>query len=179
MTLRDAKRIAIIGCCGAGKSTLATWLGEILGIQVYHLDALHWQPGWVETPEPEWSKKVEDLVQGESWIIDGNYGNTIDIRAAAADAIIFLDFPRVLCLWRVTKRWLRHRGKTRPDMGPGCPERMPDLEFARWIWGFHKRSRPKVLAAIENNPGATIITLRGPGEVRRFLSEMRSHVGNG
>ncbi len=47
------KRLAIVGCAGAGKSTLARLLGQILGLPVFHLDALFWRPGWVETPLDE------------------------------------------------------------------------------------------------------------------------------
>jgi adenylate kinase family enzyme len=83
------KRIAIIGSCGAGKSTLARQMGTILGLEVIHLDSFFWKPGWVETPRVEWRSTVENLVKRETWIIDGNYGSTFDIRLEAADTIVF------------------------------------------------------------------------------------------
>ncbi len=42
------QRIAILGCSGGGKSTLARALGEALDLPVVHLDQLYWLPGWVE-----------------------------------------------------------------------------------------------------------------------------------
>lgn len=53
------QRIAIVGCGGSGKSTLARQLSAILGIEVIHLDAFYWQPGWVEPPKEEWRRAAE------------------------------------------------------------------------------------------------------------------------
>lgn len=166
-----AKRIAIIGSGGAGKSTLARQLGDLLGLEVYHLDALYWKPGWTETPKDEWHKVVDELVQRERWIIDGNYGGTMEQRLAAADAVIYLDFPPVICLWRALKRVIYYRGKTRPDMGSGCPEKI-DWEFVQWIWRFPKNGKPSVLQKIEQYCRGRVITLRNPREVKWFLAEV-------
>jgi len=95
-------KIAVIGSPGAGKSTLARQLGQVLGSEVFHLDAFYWKPGWVETPKEEWVEIQKKLVTKDSWIIDGNYGSTIEIRLQAAEVIIFLDLPRSVCLWRVS-----------------------------------------------------------------------------
>ena len=98
------KKIILIGSGGSGKSTLASQLGEKLKIKVYHLDALFWKPNWVGVPKDEQRKVQNDLVKEEKWIIDGNYGGTMDIRINAADTIIFLDFPRIICVFRAFKR---------------------------------------------------------------------------
>ena len=87
-------RIVVVGPGGAGKSVLARKMGERLGLPVIHLDALYWRPGWVQTPKDEWKAKVRELLSGERWIIDGNYGGTAGLRMAAADTIVLLDFPR-------------------------------------------------------------------------------------
>ena len=163
-------RVLIIGCPGAGKSTLALRLGQVTGLPVVHLDAHYWKPGWVETPREQWVQKVSDLVTGERWIIDGNCLGTIDQRLSAADTVVFLEAPRWLCLWRVLRRWRQYAGRTRPDMGPQCAEKM-DLEFVRWIWDFPDHSRPKVIDSIRRNRnGRAMHVLRTTREVRRFLS---------
>ena len=84
------RKIIIIGSGGSGKSTLARKLGEMTRIPVFHLDALYWKPGWVPTPREEWNARVKALVNQDQWIIDGNYGGTLNIRMTEADTIIFL-----------------------------------------------------------------------------------------
>lgn len=142
------QRIVIVGSGGAGKSTLALQIGEALGLPVFHLDALFWQPGWVTTPRGERLRTLEQLVQSNAWILDGNWGGTgLEVRLAAADTIIFLDLPRTLCLWRAVRRWLSFRGRTRPDLGEDCPERL-DWAYLRWIWDYPRLHRPALLRRI-------------------------------
>lgn len=129
----------IVGCCGAGKSTLSRKLGELLSIELIHLDQLFWNPNWVKTPPPEWATKVETVAAKENWIIDGNYGGTMDIRIKRATHIVLLDFPRWLCMYRVVKRILKNHGQVRPDMPAGCRERF-DLEFLHYVYHY-KRTR--------------------------------------
>ena len=94
----NMRKVLVIGSGGAGKSTLARHLGELLHIDVIHLDALSWHPGWTETPRAEWRKIIEGLLRRDAWIIDGNYSNTLDIRLEECDTVIFLDIARRICL---------------------------------------------------------------------------------
>lgn len=162
-------RVIVIGSGGAGKSRLARELGEILGLPVIHLDAHYWRPGWKETPRDEWREKVAKLAAQPRWVMDGNYGGTMDMRLAACDTVIFLDLPRRTNLWRILKRRLQFAGRDRPDIAPGCPERF-NGEFLSWIWSYPSRQRPKILekvAALRADQRA--IVLRSPREVREFL----------
>lgn len=164
------KRILVIGSGGAGKSTLARRLGERLGLEVIHLDSHYWKPGWVEPPKDVWRETVEELSGRESWVMDGNYSGTLDVRLAACDAVVFLDLPRAVCLWRVMKRLVMYRDERRPDMAEGCREKL-NLEFIRWVWGYPKRSRPKIVRRLEEHArDKQIVWLRSRAEVERFLN---------
>lgn len=166
------KRVIIIGSGGAGKSTLARRLGRITGLEVIHLDALHWLPGWQVPPKNDWFEKVEKAIAGESWIMDGNFGATMEIRLAACDTVVFLDLPRLLCLYRVVKRRFVYRGTNRPDMAEGCREQI-DLEFLRWIWTFPQRAKPEIEERLARlGAGKTIYHLRSPREVDDFLARV-------
>lgn len=166
------KKIALIGSGGSGKSTLARQLGEKLKIDVYHLDALFWKPNWVGVPKEEQKCVQMDLVKKEEWIIDGHYGGTLDIRLNAADTIIFLDFHRTICVYRVFKRMIKYRNQTRPDMGEGCEEKL-DLEFLKWLWDFPKKKRPGILKKLAQLPETkNLIILKSPKEVKRFLENI-------
>jgi adenylate kinase family enzyme len=164
------RKVLVIGSGGAGKSTFAKRLGARLKVAVIHLDSHYWRPGWVETPKAEWLKTVEELLERDSWVMDGNYSGTLDHRLKACDTVIFLDLPRTVCLWRVLKRLLMHWRRSRPDMAAGCPENF-NLDFIRWVWNYPQRARPKVIRVLgEQAGGKKIIRLQSRAEVEKFLA---------
>ena len=166
------KKILVIGPGGAGKSTFARKFGERLAIDVVHLDAHYWRPGWVETNAADWEKKIDEIIAGESWVMDGNYSGTLQKRLQACDTVVFLDLPRSVCAWRVIKRYMQRRGETRPDMAPGCPERF-SLRFLLWVWNYPKRSRQKILDLLDEFKHCRrIVQLSSSQEVSNFLATL-------
>jgi adenylate kinase family enzyme len=166
------KRVSILGCGGAGKSTLARKIGELINIPVIHLDTVFWKAGWIMTPKDEQAPIMEGLVKRESWVIDGNYTGTVDMRFSRSDTIIYMDFPRRLCFWRVFKRIFMYRKKRRPDITEGCPEKI-DLEFLQWIWNYNKSIKPRIMDMIEQyKNNADIIILRNPEDVTSFIKSL-------
>jgi adenylate kinase family enzyme len=166
------QKVAIIGSCGAGKSTLAVNLGKKLNLPVIHLDAYYWQSGWQETDAQKWLQIQQELIKGNSWIIDGNYGKTMGIRLAAADTVIWLDFNRYLCLWRMCQRYLKYPGKTRPDMAANCPERL-NRKFIQYVWNFPRIHRSKIIDKLANYQHKQII-LQNPHQVLDLLEGFNS-----
>lgn len=164
------RRVLVLGSGGAGKSTFARALGERTGLPVVHLDRIWWRPGWVEATEAEFDAEIAALTARDAWVMDGNYGRTLPVRLAAADTAVLLDVPRLTCLFRVALRAIRHRGRSRPDMTPGCPERVT-WEFVRWIWTYPARRRPGVLAMLAEfeRRGGRVAVLRTSAETRAFL----------
>lgn len=164
------QRVLIIGPCGAGKSTLARQLGERLALPIFHIDQLNWRPGWVETEKSALRARLDSIVAGDRWLIDGNYGGTLDARLNHADTIIYLDFPIRLCLWRLAKRVYTHHGRARPDMPQGCPERFDPGFFwyvARWNHGPRPRTEAKLLGQ-----EGKLIRLRSPAELARWMDSL-------
>ena len=167
------QRVLVIGSPGAGKSTFARQLEARSGLPLIHLDREYWRPGWVETPRDEWRVRVEQLVAGPRWIIDGNYGGSLATRLSRADMVVLLDLPWWTCVARLVRRSLRNRGRRRPDMAEGCVERL-DAEYLRFLWyaatfpiGPGKRAE----RLLQDFPG-TVIRLRSNGSARRFLASL-------
>lgn len=166
------KKVLVIGSGGSGKSTLSRTLGNVLGLNVIHLDKFYWKAGWVEPPKDKWLEIVKELISRESWIIDGNYSGTFAQRVAACDTIIFLDISSLVCVWRIFKRRLLYRRGKRPDMAEGCDEQF-NLEFFLWVMNYARRSRPKVVKLIrENQATKQIVWLKSRREVDLFLEEI-------
>lgn len=168
------KRIMIIGSCGAGKSTFAKKLQTILNLDLIHLDQHHWQPNWVEPPKEVWRDTVKELVKREEWIMDGNFGRTMDIRLERADTIIYLNHPTWLCFWRVLKRVKQYKGTTRPDMTEGCPERL-DIGFLWYVLTFKHRSGSRTLKKIEKlRQDKNVFILNNDKETEHFLKNLEN-----
>lgn len=144
------RRVLIVGCGGSGKSTLAREMGERTGLPVVHLDRLWWRSGWVHVTREEFDAALEEELKKPAWIIDGDYSRTFARRLEYADFCVFLDLDAETCLRGVKARVEAYRGRTRPDMAEGCPERM-DAEFEQWIRDFNEERRPAMLAALEGS----------------------------
>lgn len=165
------ERILIIGCGGAGKSTLARQLGEKLTLPVVHLDKLFWKPGWVEETQEEFDRKLALELKKPAWIMDGNFNRTMPQRLEKCDTIIYLDFSRLACLLGVFKRILTTYGTVRPDMGEGCPERF-DIEFLKWVWNYNKDKRQRNYQLLQQAAHAEKIVLKNRRMVKHFLKNL-------
>ena len=169
------QRIVIVGSGGSGKSTLAKQMGIALGLDVVHLDRLLWKPGWVRLAPPEQEAVVAEAVSGPNWVVEGDHIRTQPLRFAASDTIIFLDFPRRVCLWRTAKRFALNCGRSRLGMAEGCPERL-NWTLLRWVWRYPPDNRVQVVDNIERcASGRKVIVLRNSKEVRRFLGCLQAN----
>jgi adenylate kinase family enzyme len=168
------QRVAILGSGGAGKTTVALELSRRTGLSVIHLDPLNWAPGWKPRPLEEFEAALVDAVAQEQWILDGNFlsGDAADPRFERVDAVIFLDLPRSTCIRRALARRMKSGGEHRPDLPDGCREEV-ELSFLRWMWGYPKRVRPRVLAILAGlGPEVAVHHLRSDDDVRRFLESV-------
>ncbi|MGI9491538.1 MAG: DNA topology modulation protein FlaR, partial [Geminicoccaceae bacterium] len=173
------KRVMIVGGPGSGKSTLARMLGEITGLPIFHMDHIHWKPGWVERTQDEKNRLAHEVHRREEWIFEGNHSRTYAERIERADTLIWLDFPLALRLWRVLWRSAVSYGKTRPDMAEGCPERFGagTIEFIAFIWRTRHSSRMKIKKTADHPPShLTVYHLQHRTQIKRFLNDMRNRI---
>ena len=166
------ERVMIIGCGGAGKSTLARKLGEKTGLPVVHLDQIWWAPGnWQHIEKPEFDEKLALELQKPRWILDGNFNRTIEARLEVCDTVIYLDYPRLVCIKNWLGRVLKNWGHHRPDMTEGCNEWI-DPEFVKWIWNFNKNNRARYYELLNGAEDKKVVILKSRRQAERFLTEL-------
>ena len=166
------ERILIIGCGGAGKSTLARKLGEKTGLPVVHLDQIWWSPGnWQHLERPEFDVRLAAELEKPQWILDGNFNRTLELRLEKCDTVIYLDYPRIICLKNWIVRVIKNWGHARADMAEGCSEWF-DPDMAKWIWEFNKNNRKRYYELLDQAEGKQIIILKSRREVKKFLNKL-------
>ncbi len=146
------KRVLVLGQAGAGKSHFAVALGAITGLPVFHMDKVHWQPGWQERDRAEKSRLVHEIMSGDEWILEGGLSATCPEPMARADTAIWLDLPLGVRARRILgRRWQYRGGWTRPDLPDNCPERLHPA-FLQFIWRTRHSAREKVAQALADAP---------------------------
>ncbi|WP_337180982.1 AAA family ATPase [Shinella sp.] len=171
--LKTAERVLVIGCSGSGKSTLALRLAGRLGLSYVSMDReIFWLPGWQPRPRAQALARLEEIVAGERWIIDGTSPGTLALRLPRTHLVLWLRPPRLTSLYGVISRWLRYRGRSRPEMADDCPEKI-DREFLAYIWNFEKTESPEIernLAAF--GPEVPVCVLKSRRENDRLLARL-------
>lgn len=141
------QKAIIIGCPGAGKSTFARMLSDKTHLPLYYLDMLWHKPDRTTIDRNIFDEKLKEIILKDKWIIDGNYGRTLEMRIQACEAIFLLDFPVEECLAGAESRI----GKQRVDM-PWI-ETGFDEEFKQWIMNFPKNELPIVYELLDKYKG--------------------------
>ena len=160
------KKIIVIGCPGGGKSSFARALHNKTGIPLYHLDMMFWNADRTTVERSLFLERLSAVLDGDEWIIDGNYGSTMELRMAACDTVFFLDYPLEVCLAGIRDR----RGKPRSDM-PWI-ETEEDAEFIEFIKGYGERQRPGVLELLRKYGDKNIVIFKSRAEADAFLSRL-------
>ena len=171
------RRISVVGTIGSGKTTFARKTSQLLDVPHIELDALHWEPNWVEAPSDVFRERVKQSLQRDSWIVDGNYHQVRDIVWSRADTVVWLDYPFRTIMGRLVKRTLR-RIFTHEKLWNGNQEHIRGL-FTRdsvFLWAIRtyrrrRRQYPILLSRAENSHLA-VVRLRSPREATRFLSNL-------
>ena len=169
-------RISIRGTSGSGKSTVGRAAADRLGIPYVELDAIRHQPNWVELPDEEFVPRVRELVAGEAWVVDGNYGAVREITGERATHIVWLDLPKWLTMWQITRRSVG-RVVFRKELWNGNREswrnllsRDPLESIILWAWTTHARRRREHEAMMAGDD--RWIRLRSRSDIRRWLASL-------
>ena len=164
------KKVIVIGCPGSGKSTFSRALHQITGLPLFHLDMLNWNADKTTVDKAVFRKRLLNTIQKSEWIIDGNYGSTMELRLSACDTVIFLDYPLEVCLNGARER----RGKARTDM-PWVENEddEEDAEFIAFIKNYNSQSRPTVMALLDQYSHKNIYIFKSRNEADEYLKSLQ------
>lgn len=176
--VRSADRILVIGCSGSGKSTLSQWIADRFGLTYISMDRdILWLPGWVQRDKQEQLSRTIDFISRDRWIMDGTNTSTFDIRVPRSDFVIWPHLPRRVCIHGIFSRWIKYIGRTRPEMAPGCPEKI-DWEFLRFVWTWDRVFKPHVIAGLQQHAaGKPILKIKSRREINDFISLLENKTG--
>lgn len=159
------RKVIVIGCPGAGKSTFARKLRDATGLPLYYLDMLWHKPDQTNVSREEFEAQIKELVQRDQWIIDGNYLRTMELRLKECDTVFLLDYPLEICLAGAESRI----GKRRED--PPWIEKEFDEEFRQWIIDFPKEQLPQLYELIKKyQDGRDIVIFTSREEADEYLA---------
>lgn len=166
-------RISIVGGSGSGKSTLCNILSKELNLPAIHLDAINFNPNWVEIDKTERDKIISAKSSEEKWVIDGNYNKTLKERFEKADLIIWLDYSTFMQLKGVFKRFFKTRNKERPEI-PGCKERL-DFTFIKYVATYNKKKRHIIVDTLKNISKDKVLIFKKQKDLNKWLKEFTNN----
>ena len=179
------ERINVIGTSATGKTTFARRLAAALGLRHVELDALHWEAGWREVPTDQFVGRIAAII-GEpgGWVVDGNYSSKARTLVwAAADTVIWLDYPMRTALARLTRRTFG-RLVRREELWNGNRETWRETFASRdslywWVLTTHRGRRRRTSDALARPESAHLAVLRfmSPREAERWLAEVERERG--
>ena len=172
------KRVLIIGGNGSGKTTMARELAQITGLPLCHLDRLYWTDNWTPRARADFDRLILCELERAEWIIDGNMRRTIPLRLGYCDTVIYLDFSGIRCFFGTLTRLIKSRGRSRPDMGGECIERldMRSLKFVFSTLSFNRRNREYIYRAIAEHPEVELTVLKNRRQVNKYLRGLERNI---
>lgn len=162
------KKIAIIGLPGSGKSTFARKLAALFNIPVHHLDKHMFEPDGTKKDKQEFLAIQKAILDESAWIIEGCSFSTFELRFARADTIIYFHYSRLLCIWRLFKRFFNYD----PAFG-GL--RSLTWEIIRYLWTFDRDKRERIEQLRKQYPEGNFILFKSPKDAAQFLEAHGAH----
>lgn len=163
MTEFSYKKIIVIGCSGAGKTTFSKKLAQITDIPLYHLDSFYWKEDATHIPRCELIKKQKAVFKADKWIIDGNFRNSLEMRVKESELIYFFDIPKDVCVQGVINR------NSRDELPCDLPVNDKLIGF---IENFERDVKPLILNLFDKYSDKMIITFHSRDEADEYLEKL-------
>jgi len=169
------KRVFIVGSGGSGKTTLGNTIASHIGCDATQLDALFWQDDWIPSPIEDFKQRVVESTSGETWVLDGNYRNTVfDDVFDRADTFIWLNLPKWTILWRCLKRDILKKISREKYFGKNCPPTLSgSIKLLVFVYRTHEERNAslKLKATEARSKNKEVVVLNKPKEVQEFIEE--------
>ncbi len=177
-------RINIIGTSGSGKTTFGRELAETLEIPFLEMDAIFWGPNWESPPDEVYFPKLKALLEGDNWVLDGNYTRTMDFKWDRVQAVIWLNFSFPRTIYQAVQRALS-RLISQEELWPGTGNRENlKMLFSKdsiiwWTVSSYKRhvKRNSAYMTADKYSRIKFHRLRSPREASGFLEQVRLDPG--
>lgn len=159
------KKVLVIGCPGAGKSTFACKQSAKTRLPLYYLDMIWHKADRTTVSTGEFDTALSEIMNHDRWILDGNYLRTLPMRLEKADTVFFFDLPLDVCLSGAIERL----GKERVDMP--WKDDVLDEEFRQWITDFPETQLPIINLLLESYNG-NVVRFTSRPEADVFISRL-------
>lgn len=169
------KRIMIFGRPGGGKSTFALKLHRLSKIPLHHLDRHFYEANWIERDYQEFLKAQQSIVDSPSWIIDGNSTKSLEMRYSKADLVLYFNFPRLVCYWRILRR-LFDKDPNIEDRAYGCKETIR-ISLLRYMWTFEGRVARQLVELRKKYPRVEFVEIRSYESLRKLTERLSQNHG--
>lgn len=148
-------------------------MSKMTGIPAYHFDQVAWEAGWTRPSADKKEIMTQNLADTQKWVIDG----VSQALMESADTIIFLDYPRMTCIWRMIKRNIACGFRTRSEMPADCPDYRQLPFIFRVIWSFPKKQNPWILEEMDSMKSwKHIVHIRNNPELRSFIQSVTQEI---
>ena len=143
-------KIHIIGCSGMGKTYLAKKLSNKYNIPHYDLDNIYWDNSsekyGIKTEIEKRDKLLQDILEEDSWIIEGIYYKWLEQSFKNADIIYVLDLPKYIYKFRIIKRFIKRKLR----LEAGKKENLKSLlNLLKWTDKFQNEDMKEIIKILE------------------------------
>jgi adenylate kinase family enzyme len=174
-------RINVIGTSGSGKTTFGRQLAKVLKIPFIEMDALFWGPNWSFPEDEQLFQTLENELASESWVLDGNYTRTLDIKWVRVQAVVWLNYKLPRTVYQaVTRAVSRLFSKEELWPGTGNRENLKMLfskdSIVLWTLKSYHRHKRRNIGYINDQKFAHIKfhRIRSPKAGKEFLEILKN-----
>lgn len=161
------KKVIVLGNNGSGKSYFSKRLAEKTKLPLIHLDLLYWLENWEHPCREQWIDIQKNVMKGDSWILDGMYISTFEMRFMEAEVVYFLDIDKNICLESVKQR----EEEKRTDFPTYLSKNQEQFDILiNGLIEFEEKRKPRIIEMHNKYPNKDFIVFKTRDEMNDYLN---------